>query len=77
MGSGTGGKMEAILKTFIGKRIDVNCGSNVAFRGDVVSVDGGVLKLVNEDGQEVLIAIDKVAAVSECRDFASRPGFIV
>ncbi len=69
--------MEAILKTFIGKRIDVNCGSNVAFRGEVVSVEGGLLQLLNEEPKTIFIAVDKIAAVSECRDFGSRPGFIV
>jgi hypothetical protein len=69
--------MEALLKEFIGKKIDVNCGSNVAYRGEAVSSEGGVLKLINEDGQEVYIAVDKIAAVSECKDFGSRPGFIV
>lgn len=69
--------MEAILREFIGKKIDVNCGSNVAFRGDVVSVENGVLKLLNEEQQNVFIAVEKVAAVCECRDLVSRPGFIV
>lgn len=69
--------MEAILKELLGKKVDVNCGSNVAYRGEVVSADGGVLKLINEEGQEVFISIDKIAAITECRDFGSRPGFIV
>lgn len=69
--------MEALLSGLIGKKIDVNCGSNVAYRGEAISVEGGVLRLTNEENQDVYIAIDKVAAVSECRDFGSRPGFIV
>jgi phage terminase large subunit len=69
--------MEGLLKELVGKKIDVNCGSNVAYRGEVISSDGGVLKLINEEGQDVYVAIDKIAAVSECKDFGSRPGFIV
>jgi hypothetical protein len=69
--------MESLLKELVGKKIDVNCGSNVAYRGEVISVDGGVLKLLNEDDQDVFIAVDKIAAVSERRDIGSRPGFIV
>lgn len=69
--------MEALLNQFIGKKLDVNCGSNATYRGEVVSVSGGVLKLVNEDGQDIYIGIDKIAAISECKDFGSRPGFIV
>lgn len=69
--------MESLLRDLIGKKIDVNCGSNVAYRGEVVSSEGGVLKLVNEEGQDVYVSVDKIAAVSECKDFGSRPGFIV
>ena len=69
--------MEAILREFIGKKIDVNCGSNVAFRGEVVSVESGVLNLLNEEQQKIFIAVKKIAAVCECRDLGSRPGFIV
>ena len=69
--------MEALLMELKGKKIDVNCGSNVAFRGEILSVDGGLLKLTNEDELEVYIVIDKIAAISECGDLASRPGFIV
>ncbi|MGD9563771.1 MAG: MM0924 family protein [Pyrinomonadaceae bacterium] len=69
--------MEGLLKEFVGKKIDVNCGPNAAFRGEVVSVETGLLKLVNEDGLQVFVSIDKIAAVSECNDPASRPGFII
>lgn len=68
--------MEAILNGLTGKKIDVNCGSNVLYRGEVVSSSGGILKLKNEDGQDIFVAIDKIAAFSECKDQASRPGFI-
>ena len=69
--------MESLLKEFVGKKIDVNCGSNAAYRGEVISADGGVLKIINEDGEEIFIAVDRIAAISECKDFRSRPGFIV
>ena len=69
--------MEAILTEMTGKKVDVNCGSNVMYRGEIVSVSGGILKLRNEDDREVFISIDKVAAVTECSDLSSRPGFIV
>lgn len=69
--------MEALLSGFAGKKIDVNCGSNVVYRGEVLSAEGGLLTLKNEDGHDVYVAIDKIAAVSECKDFGSRPGFIV
>ena len=69
--------MEAILTELQGKKVDINCGSNVMYRGEIVSVEGGILKLNNEDDRDIFIAIDKVAAVTECSDLSSRPGFIV
>ena len=69
--------MEALLTGLIGKKIDVNCGSNVAYRGEVISAGNGLLTLKNEEGHDVFVAIDKIAAVSECSNLASRPGFIV
>lgn len=68
--------MERLLTELNGKRIDVNCGSSIVYRGEVVSAEGGVLRLKHEDGHDVFVSIDKIAAVSECKDFTSRPGFI-
>ncbi|HMQ04093.1 MAG TPA: MM0924 family protein [Pyrinomonadaceae bacterium] len=69
--------MEKLLVGLKGKKIDVNCGSNVVYRGEVVDSNDGILRLRNEDGEDVYVAIDKIAAVAECKDFSSRPGFIV
>ena len=69
--------MEALLTELSGKKIDVNCGSNVMYRGEIVSIEDGILKLKNEDDRDVFIAVDKIAAVAECSDLSSRPGFIV
>ena len=69
--------MESLLTELEGKKVDVNCGSNVMYRGEIVSVSGGILKLRNEDDRDIFIAVDKIAAVTECSDLSSRPGFIV
>ena len=69
--------MEALLTELSGKKVDVNCGSNVMYRGEIVSIEDGILKLKNEDDRDVFIAVDKIAAVTECSDLSSRPGFIV
>ena len=68
--------MEELLRQFVGKKVDVSCGSGVALRGEVANVNAGVLHLRDEDGKSAYIAIDKIAAVYECSDAASRPGFI-
>lgn len=69
--------MEALLTKLKGKKVDVNCGSNVMYRGEITSIEGSILKLRNEDDRDVFIAVDKIAAVTECSDQSSRPGFIV
>lgn len=68
--------MEELLRHLLGKKIDVTCGTNAAFRGDVVDVKGGVLYLRDEDEKVAYVAVDKIAVVFEVKDHASRPGFI-
>ena len=69
--------MEELLKQLLGKKIDVTCGTNAAFRGDVIDVKTGVLYLRDEDEKVAYVAVDKIAVVYECTDQHSRPGFIV
>ena len=68
--------MEDLLKQLLGKKIDVTCGTNAAFRGDVIDVKNGVLYLRDEHDKVAYVAIDKVAVIYECDDHASRPGFV-
>ena len=69
--------MEEVLKDLVGKKIDVNCGTAAVYRGEAIAVKNGVLHLRNEDDRDVFISIDMIAAIFECKDFPSRPGFIV
>lgn len=69
--------MEELLKQLLGKKIDVTCGTNAAFRGDVVDVKNGVLYLRDEEDDKVAyVAVDKIAVIYECKDPHLRPGFI-
>ena len=68
--------MEELLRQMLGKKIDVTCGTNAAFRGDVIEVKDGVLYLRDEDDKVAYMAVDKIAVVYECKDPQSRPGFI-
>lgn len=61
----------------MGKKIDITCGTNATFRGDVIDVTSGVLYLRDEDDKVAYVAIDKVAVVYEVKELQSRPGFIV
>lgn len=69
--------MEELLKNLLGKKVDVNCGINAAFRGDVVDVKSGVLYLRDEDGEVAYVAIDRIAVIYECKEDHQRPGFVV
>ncbi len=69
--------MEELLKQLMGKKIDVTCGTNAAFKGDVIDVKNGVLFLRDEDDKVAYVAVDKIAVVYEIKDQQSRPGFIV
>jgi hypothetical protein len=68
--------MEELVKRFIGKKIDVSCGTNAFLRGEVVEVENGVLHLKDDDDKAAFISIDKISTIYECSDAASRPGFI-
>ena len=68
--------MEEFLKTLMGKKIDVSCGGNATFRGDVVDVKNGVLFLRDEDEKVAYVAIDKIAVICEVKESVSRPGFV-
>lgn len=69
--------MERIISELVGKKIEVNCGSGVAFAGENRGAESGVLKL-DCDGKQLYIYIDlqKIIAVNEAPDATGRPGFI-
>jgi hypothetical protein len=69
--------MEELLKQLLGKKIDVTCGTNATFRGDVVDVKSGVLYLRDEDDKVAYVGIDKIAVVYECKEEHVRPGFVI
>ena len=61
----------------MGKKVDVACGTNAAFRGDVIDVKNGVLYLRDEDDKVAYVAIGQIAVVFEIKEHLSRPGFVV
>lgn len=69
--------MNEFLKQLMGKKIDISCGSTATVRGDVVDVKDGILYLRDEHERVAYVAIDKIAVVWECKDSATRPGFVV
>lgn len=68
--------MEELLKQLLGKSIDVTCGTNASFRGDVIDVKNGVLYLRDEEEKVAYVAVDKIAVVYERKDKEHRPGFL-
>lgn len=68
--------MEEFLKHLMGKKIEVSCGANAAFGGEVVDVKSGVLYLRDDEEKVAYVAIDKIAVVWESKDQQSRLGFV-
>ncbi|MBA3768915.1 MAG: hypothetical protein H0X08_00145 [Blastocatellia bacterium] len=68
--------MEELLKQLMGKKIDITCGSNAAFRGDVMDVKNGVLYLRDEEDKVAYVSVSKIAVIYECKEPTIRPGFI-
>ena len=68
--------MEELLKNLMGKKIDVACGTNAAFRGDVIDVKDGVVYLRDEDDKVAYVTIAQIAVVFEIKEHLSRPGFV-
>ena len=68
--------MEEFLKQLTGKKIDVSCGANASFGGEVVDVKNGVLYLRDEDERTAYVAIEKINVVWENKEDKSRLGFV-
>ena len=69
--------MEEILKGLLGKQVNIGCGNASGFKGEVVSVDQGVVSLKDADDVIAYIAVDKIVFASEAHANHSRPGFVV
>jgi hypothetical protein len=67
--------MEELLQQLMGKKIEVSCGGNAAFRGDVIDVKNGVLYLRDETERVAYVAIDKIALIYEDEGNAFASGF--
>lgn len=68
--------MEDLLKSLMGKKVDISCGASAMFRGDVVDVKDGVLYLRDEDEKVAYVSIDKIALITEVKETTQRPGFL-
>ena len=70
------GLMEEKLRSFKGRKLDVNCGTGAIYRGTVEDVEDGVLKIKDELDVISHISIGKIIALTECSESSTRPGFI-
>jgi hypothetical protein len=69
--------MEEFLTQMMGKQVDISCGSSSVVRGDVISVNKGVLYLRDEDERVAYVAIDKIAIIWEVKEPHIRTGFVL
>ncbi|MEO5858556.1 MAG: MM0924 family protein [Pyrinomonadaceae bacterium] len=68
--------MEKKIAELKGKRIEVNCGNGVAFSGENLGLEDGVLTLEGDGSKRLFIDAAKIVVISEASDMAGRPGFI-
>lgn len=68
--------MQDLLAKFLGKKIDVYCGGASSLRGEVLSVESGVLHLRDDEGKSCYVATDKVVVVWEAKEDEHRAGFV-
>ena len=68
--------MEELIKEMIGRKVDITCGTNAVYRGEVLEVSGGVARLKDEEDRTIYVSTDKISTVIEVSDSTHRPGFI-
>ncbi|MGQ0542557.1 MAG: MM0924 family protein [Blastocatellia bacterium] len=68
--------MEELLRQFMGKMLDVNCGTGAMFRGEVRDVRDGVLYILDEEEKLWYVTIGSIVGFTETNEHSSRPGFI-
>ena len=68
--------MEEKIAELQGKRIEVNCGNGVAYEGENLGVEAGVLTLECDGKKKLFIDAGKIVAIAETSDTAGKPGFI-
>ena len=68
--------MEKKIAELKGKRIEVNCGNGIAFTGENLGIEEGILSLECEGTKRLFIAAAKIVVVSEASDASGKPGFI-
>jgi hypothetical protein len=68
--------MERKIAELQGKRIEINCGNGVAFAGENLGIDAGVLTLECEGKKRLFVDAAKIVTISEVSDAAGKPGFI-
>lgn len=68
--------MEELLTQLMGKRVAISCGTSHVIRGEVASVQSGILHLRDKDDKIAYVALEKVAVVWEVSENEGRAGFI-
>ncbi len=69
--------MGELLAKMIGQRIYLNCGATSNLRGEVIGIEGSVLRLKDADEQICYVAVDKIVALWEASDESEhRAGFV-
>ncbi len=68
--------MNDILSKLVGKKVDLRCEGSASLRGEVIKVEGGMVKLRDSEDKICFVAIDKIVVVWEAPDDEHRAGFV-
>ena len=68
--------MKELLSKMVGQEIDVACTGRSSLRGKVITVEGDVLHLKDDEDNVCYVAIDKIIAVWKKRDKERQSGFV-
>ena len=68
--------MQELLSRMIGRKLDICCVGAASLRGEVISVDGGVVQVRDEEQHIAYVAVEKISIVWEVRDNEHRAGFV-
>lgn len=68
--------MTEILRELVNKTVDINCGANALFCGEIVDVRDDVVLIRDNDEKIIYVSTGKIVSITETNHPQTRPGFI-
>jgi len=68
--------MEEVLRSMVGRKIDVSFGNTAVVRGVVAEVTDKLVAIDDEEGRRIYVAVGHIAFCSEVKHEEPRAGFL-